>query len=42
MDKHKYIKGVQCDDENCYACVIHHKNCNRLDKLDKQNRRASK
>jgi len=36
MDKHKYIKGVQCDNENCYACGKQHKNCNRLDKLDKQ------
>ena len=42
MDKHKYIKGVQCDDPSCYACSKHNKNCNRLDKLDKQNRRASK
>ena len=42
MDKHKYIKGVQCDDPSCYACGKQYKNCNRLDKLDKQNRRASK
>ena len=38
--EHKYIKGVQCDDENCYACAKQHKNCNRLDKLDKQTKRS--
>ena len=33
--EHKYIRGVQRDNENCYACAKQHKNCNRLDKLDK-------
>ena len=40
MDKHKYIKGVQCDDKNCYACAKQHKNCNRLDKLDNQKKES--
>ena len=35
MDKHKYIKGVQCDSPSCYACGTQRHNCNRLDKLDK-------
>ena len=38
--EHKYIRGVQCDDENCYACAKQHKNCNRLDKLDKQSKES--
>jgi len=35
METHKYIRGVQCDNEDCYACRTQRHNCKRLDKLDK-------
>lgn len=35
--EHQYIDGVQCDNEDCYACAKM-KDCNRLDELDKQNK----
>jgi len=41
METHKYIRGVQCDSPSCYACGKQHKNCNRLDKLDKQKQGVS-
>ena len=35
--EHEYINGVQCDNQDCYACAKM-KDCNRLDELDKQNK----
>ena len=37
--EHKYIRGIQCDSPSCYACAKM-KDCNRLDKLDKQNKES--
>ena len=34
VDKHEYIKGVQCDNENCYACARQKVVCPRLELLD--------
>ena len=34
IDKHEYVKGVQCDDEHCYACATQRYRCIRLERLD--------
>ncbi len=33
-EKHKYIKGVQCDRVDCYACATYRYPCQRLEQLD--------
>jgi len=30
----EYIYGVQCGEDNCYACATQRYNCNELDLLD--------
>ena len=41
METHKYTDGVQCDNQDCYACAKM-KDCNRLDELDKQNEKKTR
>ncbi len=33
-DEHVHIFGVQCDNEDCYACATQRYICKRLDQLD--------
>ena len=37
MEKIEYIKGVRCGDSDCYACATQRYNCDKLNKLDKEN-----
>ncbi len=33
-EKHEYISGVQCDNDECYACATQRHSCKRLEQLD--------
>ena len=33
----KYIEGVHCGNQDCYACGTQRYNCDELNRLDKEN-----